>query len=337
MMKRSKTPRLAPGVRLTLGVTLALFAGLARPSSAHATDAVQVSLEEDSSAAASKKPEPEEDKPKKRVVAPYSLPWQLRPAVPQNLVRADNSFAFYGVDGVSIISELGLSYKVLPRLALIAKLGVAESSPPTGAGGFGFFNPLIGGQVGFWPAKSVRIGGFLGLTLPVGMGGGTEPNPGSQNVNAAAMVARSGMDNPLFMPDYFTAWPGLDIAYVTKGFTVQGEISMAFLTKVRGPQTEKTSNVDLSMGLHLGYFLFPFVSFGVDLRHQRWLTNVSYVANDPSREIRDITSIGLGPRAHINLSDTLRFRPGLSLSFGLDRPMGSSGYKVVQLDLPFNF
>jgi hypothetical protein len=337
MMNRSKTPRLAPGVRLSLGVTLALFTGLARPSSAQATEAEQVSLEEDSSAAAAKKEEPEDDKPKKRVVAPYSLPWQLRPAVPQNLARADNSFAFYGVDGATIVSELSVSYKVLPRLALIVKLGVAEASPPTGPGGFGLFNPMVGGQVGFWPAKSVRIGGFLGLTVPVGMGGGTTPTPGSQNVNGAAMLARSGMDNPLFMPDYFTAWPGFDLAYVTKGFTAQGEVSMAFLTKVRGPQTQKTSNVDLSMGLHLGYFFFPFASFGVDLRHQRWLTNVSYVANDPSREIRDTTTIGFGPRAHINLSDTLRFRPGLSLSFGLDRPVASSKYKIVQIDLPFNF
>jgi hypothetical protein len=33
----------------------------------------------------------------------------------------------------------------------------------------------------------------------------------------------------------------------------------------------------------------------------------------------------------------LRFRPGISLSFGLDRPMASSKYKIVQIDLPFNF
>ncbi len=337
MMTRSYTPRAATGMRLTLGVALALVAGLGCPSLARATDALPVSLEEDSSAAAPKKEEPEDDKPKKRVVAPYSLPWGLRPAVPQNLIRSDTSFAFYGVDGATIVSEVGASFKILSRVALLAKVGFAEDSPPTGAGGFGLFNPLLGAQVGFWPAKSLRIGAFLGVTIPVGLGGGVEPDPGSARVNAAAMLARSGMDNPLFMPDYLTAWPGLDIAYVTKGFTVQGEMSIAFLTKVRGPTTEKSSNVDLSMGLHLGYFLFPFVSVGADLRHQRWLTNVSYVARDPSRDIRDVTTLALGPRAHINLSDTLRFRPGISMSFGLDRPMASSRYKIVQIDLPFNF
>jgi hypothetical protein len=323
-------------MRLTLGVTLALFAELGCPSTASATDALPVSLEEDSSAAAPKK-EPEEDKPKKRVIAPYSLPWGLRPAVPQNLVRADTTFSFYGVDGATIISELGVSYKILSRVALLAKLGIAEDSPPTGQGGFGLFNPLIGGQVGFWPARSVRIGGFLGLTVPVGLGGGATPDPGSVDVNLAAMFARSGMDNPLFMPDYLTAWPGFDIAYVTKGFTVQGEVSLAFYTKVRGPQTEKSSNSDLSMGLHLGYFLFPFWSVGADLRHQRWLTNVSFVVADPSRDSRDVTTIAVGTRAHIELGETLRFRPGLSLTFGLDRPVSSSHYKTVQIDLPFNF
>jgi hypothetical protein len=341
MTKRSLAPRSATGVSLVLGV--ALLAGPAR-----ATEAIAVSLDEDTSTPPPKRRKKADDEGEatvKKVVAPYSLPWQLRPATPVNMFRADTSAAFYGVDGASFISELGFSYKIIPSVALLTKLGFAEDSPPGGAGGFGLFNPLLGGHFGFWPAKSVRIGAFLGLTVPVGLGGGVDPDPGSVDVNRAAMRARGGMDDPLFMPDYLTAWPGLDVAYVTKGFTIQGEVSIAFMTKVRGPETEKSTNVDLTMGVHAGYFLFPFLSVGMDLRHQRWLSTPAFVlryhrpdgTEDASREIRDITTLGLGPRAHIALDEDVKFRPGLSLSFGLDRPVATSHYKIIQLDLPFTF
>ena len=338
MTKRSIAPSSATGVRLLLGVTLGLGAFVAFPARAHATEAEAVSLEEDNSQPAEKK-EKEDDQPKrkKKIFAPYSLPWMLRPAAPTSMARADTVAAFYGVDGGTIVSQLSFSYKLMPRLALLAKLGVAEDSPPTGAGGFGLFNPLIGGHVGFWPAKSLRFGGFLGLTIPMGMGGGANPDKGSVEVNHGAMLARGGMDDALFMPDYITALPGLDLAYVTKGFTVQGEITLGILTKVRGPETEKSTNSDLSMGLHLGYFLFPFVSVGAELRHQRWLSTPRFVGADLSRELRDVTSLSLGPRAHIELEEDFKFRPGFSMTFGLDRPMSSSHYKVVQIDLPFTF
>ena len=337
MMKCSNPPRPLGGVRSILGVALVVAAALA-PRPAHATEAIAVNLDEDAGTPPPKKPKREEEEPKvKHVVATYSLPWQLRPVLPNSMLRSDNSFAFYGVDGASIISEITASYKFIPRLSAMIRLAMAEDSPPTNAGGFGMGNPLIGAQAGFWPAKSWKLGLFLGVTLPIGAGGGAPPDRGGVDVIRAAMLARSGFDDPLFMPDYLTGWPGIDLAYVSHGFTAQAEFSMAFMTKVRGPQTEKSANVDLTMGLHAGYFFFPFVSFGIDLRHQRWLSVPSYVAADPSRELRDVSTIGLGPRFYVKLSEDVTWRPGLSMSFGLDHPVSTSHYKTVQIDLPFSF
>src|SRR6185436_18371319 len=59
-------------------------------------------------------PEPAAAKPKP---PPYSLPWQLRPAVVGNVVRSDTSFAFYKdakgkESGHTITSMLLFSYKL---------------------------------------------------------------------------------------------------------------------------------------------------------------------------------------------------------------------------------
>ncbi len=343
MTKRAKLPREQAGVRLVLGAALVAAVELASPAPAHATEAEQVTLEEDTSAQApapKPAPEPEEEAKPKHVVARYSLPWELRPVSPMNLARLDSSFAFYGVGGTTVVEEASFGYKIIPRIAILAKLGVANDSPPNGQGAFDFVNPLIGAQAGFWPAKSLKVGVFLGLTVPLGMGGGGDltGTPGGRT-NLAAMLARSGFDNPLFMPDYFTAWPGLDVAYVTHGFTLQAETSLAIMSRVRGPDTERPTNADLTLGLHFGYFIFPWWSAGLDFRHQRWLTTPKFIGadKDPSGDLRDITTIEVGVRFHVKVTDDITWRPGLSMAFGLDDPMAGASYKVVHIDMPFQF
>jgi len=352
------------GTRAVLGLAFAftVLLGGARP--AHATKAEKVSLDEETP---SDKPKESEDASKssgdageageatdsgdgpkvRRVIPPYSLPWQLRPVLPMTMARLDTSFAFYGVNGSSIVSFASGSYKIIRQVSVFAKLGVAENSPPpsnpsgssagtTNEGGFNFLNPTLGGQLGFWPAKSLKLGVSLGVTLPVG-GGGSTADAGAKETNFRGMLARSGFDNAHFMVDYFAVLPGVDLALVTHNLTLQGELNLGVLMKVRGLQTQKSSATDFSMGLHAGYFLFPFLSAGLDLRYQTWLGKPSYVANDTTGTLRDNFTIGVGPRFHVKLSENLVFRPGASLSFGFDNPMSGSSYKIVQLDLPFVF
>lgn len=352
-----------PGARVVTGLALAftVLLGGARP--AHATKAEKVSLEEETpsetpkdaedasknSAAAGEGSDAESgDGPKvKRVVPPYSLPWQLRPVLPTSMARLDTSLAFYGVNGFTAVTFAGASYKIIRQVSVFAKLGVVGNSPPpanasgsaaagTSEGGFNFLNPLLGGQLGFWPAKTLKLGVSLGLTLPVG-GGGSSSGAGAKLANRAGMLARSGFDNEHFMVDYFSVLPGVDLAWVTHNFTLQGEVNFAALMKVRGLQTQKSSATDLSFGLHAGYFFFPFLSAGVDLRYQTWLGKPSYVVNDPTGYLRDNFTIAVGPRFHVKLSENLMFRPGASMSFGFDNPMSGSSYKILQLDLPLVF
>jgi hypothetical protein len=339
----------ARGIKMSLkhfiGLGVITAAVLARPCVAQATEDESVSLEDDSASTANDKHKDKEpaaandERNIKQVVAPYSMPWHLRPVLPSSYARLDNSFAFYGVNGNTIVDDFTFSYRIIPRLSVLARLAVTSNSPPPseGDGAFGFANPVIGAQTGFWPAKGLKLGLFLGFALPLGMGGGLDANQAAQHATWAAMHARSGFDDPLYMPDYFTVWPGIDVAYVTHGLTVQAELSLPIMSRARGPQSEKTTNFDLAMGLHGGYFIFPFLSAGLDLRYQRWLTDAPIVLADPTRQAKDTTTIEPGVRFHVKVSDSVTFRPGVALAFGLDNPLAGSSYKILRLDLPLTF
>ena len=277
--------------------------------------------------------------------APYSLPWQLRPVAPGNALRLDTAYGSYknpttGKTGGSAIatSILG-SYKIIPDLALIARLGLVENSPPASPppSATSFLNPVLGGLYGIKLAPGLKLGLFLGVTLPVGTGGGDNPDPGKVAANSAGIATRSAFDNAMFAVNYFTVFPGVDFAFVQSGLTVQAEATIFKLTRARGPSTQDSTNTNLTAGLHVGYFIAPVFSLGAELRHQRWLSTPASVKADKTDSTRDTSTFAVGPRFHVELSKDVWFRPGLALALPLDDPMKKSSYKIVQLDLPISF
>ena len=144
------------------------------------------------------------------------------------------------------------------------------------------------------------------------------------------------MDNAMFAVNDLTVFPGIDLAYLRGGFTVQGEVTVLQLTRVRGEAVQPdASRTNLTSGLHAGYFLTPWLSVGAELRYQRWLSTPASVAADPS--VRDNLSAAAGPRLHLKVSRALTLRPGLSYATGLDAPMRAQSFQVVQLDVPVLF
>jgi hypothetical protein len=276
---------------------------------------------------------------------PYSLPWQLRSVTPGNVLRLDSAFGSYKnpttgqTGGTALVTSLLGSYKVMPDLALIARLGLVKNSPPATPppSATSFLNPVIGGLYGIKLSPSFKLGLFLGFTLPIGTGGGDNPDPGKVAANGAGMATRSAMDNSLFAVNYFTVIPGVDFAFVDSGLTVQTEATLFKLTRVRGPSTQDSNNTNLTMGLYVGYFILPMLSVGAELRHQHWLSTPASVKADKTDSIRDTSTFAIGPRFHFNISDNIWFRPGLALALPIDDPMKKSDYKIVQVDLPFSF
>jgi hypothetical protein len=283
-------------------------------------------------------PTPEAAKPKP---APYSLPWQLRPVAPGNVVRLDSSYGLYknpttDKSGSALATTLLASYKIIPDLALIGRVGlVSNSAPDPAPGATAIMNPVLAGLYGIKLAPSWKLGLFLGLTLPVGSGGGRAPDAAKASALQAGISTRSAFDNAMFAVDYFTVFPGVDLAFIQGGLTVQAEATLFKLTKVRGPDAEDDSRVNFTTGLHVGYFLLPVLSIGAELRHQRWLSTPTPVKANAAA--RDTTTVAFGPRLHFKFSESVWFRPGVSFSLPVDDPMKKADYKIVQLDLPLSF
>ena len=315
------------------------------------------------SAAEAPPAEPAAAKPKP---PPYSLPWQLRPAVVGNVVRSDTSFAFYKdaknqESGHTITSMLLFSYKLSDAFAPLIRIGVSGNAPPLGTGvkvgtavkdidrAQNFLNPVIGGTYAIKPAKPLRLAFFLGVTLPIGGGGGDNPAlSNAQANNPYGIRSRSSMDNAMFSVNDFAVFPGVDFAYVSGGFTAQVEATLFQLMRVKGdkgptPKNPDSSKTNLTMGLHVGYFLIPQLSIGAEIRHQRFLSTPLAVKNDELSTnvtplgLRDQTTWSIGPRAHFKLGESVWFRPGVSYAMGIDDPMSKFKYKIVQLDLPIAF
>ena len=192
--------------------------------------------------------------------------------------------------------------------------------------GVNYLHPLGGG----W-----RWTGFFASTIPIGSGGGETPDSAKADAQSAAIPARSAMDNSLFAVNYWVVIGGLGLARITQGLTLQAEVTVFQLTRVRGPETQDKSRTNLTAGLHAGHFFSPKVSLGAEVRIQRWLTNAAPVRSDPTA--RQQVTLGLGPRFHFKLGEKRWLRPGLSYTRAFDDPMKRSGYDVLQVDVPLAF
>lgn len=273
--------------------------------------------------------------------APYSIPFQLRGAQASSVVRADAMFAFYedaaGESGSTTAGTLTAAYKVTPELSPLLRLGFVTHSPPSPASGAtAVLNPLLGAIYGLKLSPDLRLGLFLGATLPIGSGGGNSPDPEVRAALGAGVLARAGMDNALFAVNYLTIAPGVDLAYVSGGLTLQVEATLFQLARVRGDEVDTDgSRTNSTSGIHVGYFLAPFLSAAVELRHQRWLSTPANVRANAAA--RDITSLAVGPRFHFKLTDSVWARPAVAYVRGLDDPMSDGEYHIVHVDLAFPF
>lgn len=268
---------------------------------------------------------------------PYSLPWLLRGAVPANVIRVDQTSAFFDDAGGSAQTDVTslIVTKKLGRFAPVFRETWVRNAPGAGPSGSGFSNPLLGVTYARPFAGVWRASGFFAATLPVGGGGGDAPDPTAQAAMSAAISARSAMDNALLAVNYWTVIAGGGVARITPSLTAQAEVTLLQLTRARGPESQDGSRTNLTAGLHLGHFFSRRVSVAGELRIQRWMSDAAPVKKDPAA--REQVTFALGPRLHLKLGRTSWLRPGISYSRALDDPMSSKGYDILQLDVPVSF
>jgi hypothetical protein len=264
-----------------------------------------------------------------------------------------------GKEGFTGVSMLSGSFQVLKGFALALRLGLVGNSPPALApvmgmppppgGAVAIINPAVSAMYSLELPAYLRLAFFLGVTVPVGMGGGDKPDPNTFAATKAGAFARSSMDNAMFGIDDFSIFPGLDFAFIFHGLTVQVEATVIQAIRVRGsapgpvdmtgkptpakdPDAMKTN---FTTGAHVGYFIVPVFSLGAEVRYQSFLSTPAAVAKTPA--LRDNLSIAVGPRFHVRLGESAWFRPGISYARGLKGTLGTNDYNIAQLDLPFTF
>jgi hypothetical protein len=262
--------------------------------------------------------------------------------MPGSVLRLDETVAFFEdpasrEGGATYVTSLIATYRINPRWVPIFRETFIHNRPPAGGerSASAFSNPLLGVNYFHPLGGGWRWTGFLASTIPVGSGGGDDPDSAKAAAQNAAIPARSSMDNALFAVNYWTVIGGLGLARITPGLTLHAEVTVLQLTRARGPETQDQSRTNLTAGLHAGHFFSPTVSFGAEVRLQNWLTNAAPVRSDPSA--RQQVTLALGPRFHFKLDAGRFLRPGLSYTRAFDDPMKKSGYDVVQIDVPFAF
>jgi hypothetical protein len=279
----------------------------------------------------------------------YTIPWQLRPLPAPTVVRLDT---VVGVDedrasrrGMTLVSFLTAAARVPgtgpPRagLDIIARGGFVTDSPPTGSGGSAIANLMLGAAYAVRLPSDFLFNFFLGFTLPVGSGGGDAPDPGAVAARSRGAAARSGLDNALLATNDVGVAPGVSFGWVSHGWTLQIEGTLSHVVRVRGAHAQReASKTNSALGIHVGYFLVPFLSLNSEARYQRWVNPPFNVEADATRASIDTVTVAVGPRIHIETSAGW-LRPGIAYVRALDKPLAASSpnLHVVQIDIPFVF
>jgi hypothetical protein len=274
---------------------------------------------------------------------PYSPPWALRPIVPISGVRLDTAIASFtrsGSAGVTVAIMPLVGYKLTPRLMALVRWGLIGHAPTEAnlTGAVSVANPLLGGIYGVKLPAGLRLGLFFDVTVPIGTGGYGDPRTGAGDPNVTAatqggLLARSAMDNVLFAVNDVSLVPGVDFAYVGHRLTVQIEMTLLQLMRVKNEATQVDAfRTNSTYGLHLGYFVARWLSLATELRYQRWLSTPAAVEADATGVLRHNLTLALGPRFHIK-APYGTFRPSLAYAAGLLGVLARDSYHIVLVDL----
>jgi hypothetical protein len=170
-----------------------------------------------------------------------------------------------------------------------------------------------------------RLALFAAMALPVGSGGGNDPDARAARTNAASITARP-VDEAMYEVNYATAIVGADIAYVKHGFTAQAEATLSQSVRARGENTAAGTDgfrTRATVGSHLGMYFGRHVSVGADLEYQRWLSHPTMLDAMTDARVRiaddDLATLtaSLGARVHFHIG-TAAVHPGLSYTRGFD-------------------
>ena len=282
------------------------------------------------------------------------LPWQLRPLTTSNSVRAEAAAAVFndanGNVNITSTNAMSASYQLTERWAPMLRLGfLGNNASGAVRDGYTFGNPVLGVTY-TRPGNDRKVALFAATTLPIGTGGGNDPDPIAARANAASTTVRPS-DAAMYEVNYLTASVGGDVAYVKRGFTAQAEATLQQSVRVRGAESvdgTDAARTRAALGAHVGTYIGSHVSLGADVLYQRWLSHPTKLdaMTGTRTPIADAdmaaVTMSLGVRVHFKIGQAT-FHPGLSFTRGLDATGPTAGSMITNrttafaLDVPVHF
>lgn len=263
----------------------------------------------------------------------YSLPWGLRPAIAADLARLDTTVAVHaqGVGAAFVLTAGGRPFASLPDVGFYGRIALAHNAPDGSASGTALGNPMA---LALWTprvAEVFRLSFCAGVSIPVGMGGGSAPDPAVRAAALSGVWTRSSIDSDLFASNYLAAMAGVGFAYVAHGLTVQAEVTLLELARTRVDADE--SRLNFTSGLHVGYRVIPQLTVSAEMRYQRWISTPRAVESNAAA--REQLTAGLGVRGNFPLSDTALMRPGVAYFHPVGGVMDQRDFRVLVFDVAF--
>ncbi len=265
----------------------------------------------------------------------YALPMLMRPAAAPTLIRVDMAVV-HQESASGLFPVITGAYRFRPDTSLFGRVAIAQNEPDKGASGTALSNPLLAAQYVPTLAPGLKMALFGGVTLPVGAGGGNSPDRASRAAVGAGIYGRQAMDNALFAVNYMTPTVGVGVALVKNGVTLQGDLTVLQLMRVRGDEEDKdSSRTNFTAGALIGYRVAAPITLGAEAHYQRWLSTPAAV--EKNGNLRQPGTVGGFVRLNLPADNGMLFRPAVGYFVGVDSPMSDTKYRIIQLDLPMLF
>src|SRR6185436_13111069 len=134
----------------------------------------------------------------------------------------------------TVLSVLTASYDLTDRWGAFARLGLVDNDPATGEAGRGMSNPALGFTYGRPLSDRYRLGLTLGVVLPLGSGGGDDPDPAVLN----AMLTATDWGGPMYGPDHLTPYVGASLTRSAGPLTLRARSTLYDANRVKGKKAD---------------------------------------------------------------------------------------------------
>jgi len=205
------------------------------------------------------------------------------PPPPRHWVEVNSALALFNVpqlgSGYVLAMTPQVGMNVSKALAVYGRVAFAQGSDPDAGNGFVVSNPALGTRYSFALGKWVTLTPTLEVAFPVGMGGGSHPDPTQASIARIAGLT----DVTIFNPNYLAVVPGALLQVVAGHFVSTASLAVVQLVRTRGAAVSPESALAFgSGGIITAYVVVQQFGLYANVDYLRVVGKPSFVAADDS-------------------------------------------------------